>query len=216
MEKVKRGAGRGSLHRLVRCWRDNLIRLAKYHQSASSHKCVGHRDRATNQSGTTRRLGELARLGTALSWSARVLYQRTIEIGTTLEPPSANQENTQPTLNRLGLSLCCIMCGWSARCLQRMALPLAGNRPSWSPASLRLSTHTLLALRREGYTETDLETLVRRMPSCGQYRWPCASKTPNETQDQRPLARASVAAGEVWKSSKARTRSGQRFAASPG
>jgi len=39
---------------------------------------------------------------------------------------------------------------------------------------------------------------------------------PNETQDQRPLARASVAASEVWKSSKARTRRGQRFAASHG
>ena len=34
----------------------------------------------------------------------------------------------------------------------------------------------------------------------------------NETQDQRPLARARVAAGWVWKSSKARTRGGQRFA----
>ncbi len=42
------------------------------------------------------------------------------------------------------------------------------------------------------------------------------TKAPNETQDQRPLARARVAAGRVWKSWKARTRRGQRFAASPG
>src|SRR3954470_16736484 len=39
---------------------------------------------------------------------------------------------------------------------------------------------------------------------------------PNETQDQRPLARARVAAGWMWKSSKAKDGSGQRFAASPG
>ena len=40
--------------------------------------------------------------------------------------------------------------------------------------------------------------------------------TPNETQDQRPLARARLAAGLMWESPKAGTRSGQRFAASPG
>ncbi len=39
---------------------------------------------------------------------------------------------------------------------------------------------------------------------------------PNETQDQRLLARAGMAASKVWKSSKARTRSAQRFAASHG
>src|SRR6266498_5899934 len=39
---------------------------------------------------------------------------------------------------------------------------------------------------------------------------------PNETEDQRPLARARVAAGQMWKSSEAGTQSGQRFAASPG
>src|ERR1043166_983485 len=39
---------------------------------------------------------------------------------------------------------------------------------------------------------------------------------PNETQDQRPLARMRLAAGWRWKSSKAGTQSSRRFAASPG
>ncbi|HEU0207362.1 MAG TPA: hypothetical protein VFQ78_00145 [Candidatus Udaeobacter sp.] len=43
-----------------------------------------------------------------------------------------------------------------------------------------------------------------------------AGHTPNETQDQRPLARARVAAELRWKSREAGTQSGQRFAASLG
>jgi hypothetical protein len=38
----------------------------------------------------------------------------------------------------------------------------------------------------------------------------------NETEDQRPMVIGRTTASKVWKSSKTKTRSGQRFAASRG